>query len=386
VENAVSAAMALPPPERCRNIELLRAVVRPPPDAATQAAVSELRARIGDLRALLRVGRYRDGLEQSGRVLQEARNLGYGPTLAEVLLLQGSLHNDAGRAEAAIESLDEAVWCAELARHDEVAAEAATYIVYTAGYLQPRIELAETWCRHTEMLLRRMGGHDDLWGWYLNNRAAMRRAQGDLTRAIADARQAIVAKTRAFGADAPDVGISLLNLSGYLVEAGSIHEGIAASERAIDVMTRGLGPEHPKTALALSNHGEWLCRTRRFPEAIEFAERALAIFERETDPTGPFVAHSLWVIGAAACNRGAFDRALPALERARQNREAANAIASELGEVHLALGKTLFDGGVDRERGLELVRRARHEYQQAPRTTFVDGDLAELNRWLTARQ
>ena len=33
VENAVSAAMALPPPERCRNIELLRAVVRPPADA-----------------------------------------------------------------------------------------------------------------------------------------------------------------------------------------------------------------------------------------------------------------------------------------------------------------------------------------------------------------
>ena len=385
VENAVSAAMALPPPERCRNIELLRAVVRPPPDADTQAAVTALRTHIGDLRALLRVGRYRDGLEQCGRVVEEARQMGYGPTLAEVLLIQGSLHNDAGRADAAIEALDEAVWCAELARHDEVAAEAATYIVYTTGYLQARFDLAETWCRHTEMLLRRMGGHDDLWGWYLNNRAAMRKAQGSVAAAIDDARAAIVAKSRGFGPDSHDVGISLLNLSGYLVEAGSIAEGIEASRRAIDALTSGFGPEHPKTALALSNHGEWLYRTGRFPEAVDFASRALAIFERETDPNGPFVAHSLWVIGAAACNMGAFDRALPVLERARENREAANAIAAELGEVHLALGKTLFDGGLDRARGMALVVRARQEYEQAPRTTFVDGDLSELKRWLAAR-
>ncbi len=81
---------------------------------------------------------------------------------------------------------------------------------------------------------------------------------------------------------------------------------------------------------------------------------------------------------------GAFDRALPALERARENREASNAVAAELGEVHLALGRTLFDGGLDRERGMALVLRARQEYQQAPRTTFVDGDLADLNRWLAA--
>jgi tetratricopeptide (TPR) repeat protein len=385
VENAVSAAMALPSPERCRNIELLRAVVRPPADAAAHAAVTALRTLIGDLRALHRVGRYRDALEQCGRVVEEARRLGYGPTLAEVLFVQGTLHTEAGRADAALDSLDEAVWCAELARHDEVAAQAATYIVYTSGYLQARFDLAETWCRHTEMLLRRMGGHDDLWGWYLNNRAAMRKAQGNLAGAIDDARAAIAAKSRAFGPDSHDVGISMNNLSGYLVEAGSIAEGIETSRRGIEVLTNGLGPEHPKTALALSNHGELLCRTRRFAEALDYAHRALAIFERETDPNGPFVAHSLWVIGVSASNAGAFDRALPVLERAREIREDSNAIALELGEVHLALGRALFDGGVDRERGMALVLRARQEYQQAPRTPFVDGDLAELNRWLAAR-
>jgi serine/threonine-protein kinase len=385
VENAVSAALALPPPERCRNIELLRAVVRPPTDPTTQQAVTRLRARIGDLRALWRVGRYREGLEQCAPALEEARRLGYGPTLAEVLLLQGILHNDAGRADAAVACLEEAVWSAELARDDEVAAEAATQLVYTTGYLQTRFDLAEIWCRHTEMLLRRMGEHDDLWGWYLNNRAAMRRAQGDLGRAIDDARAAIAAKSRAFGADSPDVGFTFSNLSGYLVEAGSLGEGIEASQRAIEITTAGLSPAHPKTATALSNHSEWLCRTRSFSQAIGFAERALPIFEREMDPNGLFVAHALWVIGLSAVNLGRFEQALPLLERAQRNREASNVTASELAEVHFALGRTLFDGGVDRARGIELALRARHEYQQAPRTAFVESDLVELNHWLAAR-
>ena len=124
------------------------------------------------------------------------------------------------------------------------------------------------------MLLRRMGEHDDLWGWYLNNRSTMRRAQGNLAQAIDDAREAIAAKGRAFGPGSPDVGISFQNLSGYLVEAGAMQDGIEASARAIDLLAAGLGPDHPKTALALSNHGEWLCRTRNFAEAVGFAERA----------------------------------------------------------------------------------------------------------------
>ena len=386
VENAVGAAMALPAPERCRNIELLRAVVRPPTDAATQAAVTALKTRIGDLRALFRVGRYREGLEQCGPALEDARRVGYGPTLAELLLVQGSFQSEAGRTDAAIACLEEAVWCAELAHDDEIAAEAATYIVFTYGYRQARFDLADTWCRHTEMLLRRMGEHDDLWGWYLNNRSTMRRAQGNLAQAIDDAREAIAAKARAFGPGSPDVGISFQNLSGYLVEAGAIQDGIEASARAIDLLAAGLGPDHPKTALALSNHGECLCRARNFAEAVGFAERALAMFERETDPQGPFVAHALWVIGVCRSNLGQFDRALPALERARRNREVPNALAVELAEVHFALGRTLFDGGTDREQGMELVIRARDEYQRAPRTTLVDADLGELNRWLVARR
>ena len=116
---------------------------------------------------------------------------------------------------------------------------------------------------------------------------------------------------------------------------------------------------------------------------MTFAERALAIFERETDPQGPFVAHALWVIGVSRSNLGQFDRAISALERARKNREVPNALPAELAEVHFALGRTLLDAGVRRGSGEWSSSCARGpSIQQAPRTTFVEADLRELDRWL----
>src|SRR6266700_7301948 len=53
VDNAVSAANGLRGLDRCENIELLRAVVRPPEDAATHAAVNRLRAELAEVRALI---------------------------------------------------------------------------------------------------------------------------------------------------------------------------------------------------------------------------------------------------------------------------------------------------------------------------------------------
>src|SRR5205814_9559090 len=101
---------------------------------------------------------------------------------------------------------------ADLARHDEVAAEAAVHLIYTTGYMQSRFDVTEIWSRHGETLLRRMGGHDQLWGWYFNNRAAVCELQGKLAEAVEDTRRAVEAKERALGKDAPDVALRLGNL------------------------------------------------------------------------------------------------------------------------------------------------------------------------------
>src|SRR5262249_5879960 len=54
VETGVAAAAARGTLERCENIELLRATVRPPADAAARAEVDRLRLALAEVRALCR--------------------------------------------------------------------------------------------------------------------------------------------------------------------------------------------------------------------------------------------------------------------------------------------------------------------------------------------
>jgi eukaryotic-like serine/threonine-protein kinase len=382
VENAVNAANALGTLERCQDIKLLRAIVRPPDDAATRAAVEQLRARLVEVRALFRVGRMASGMEAAVPLVDEARRTGYGPMLAEALVMLGNLQIESANIDGAVTSMDEAVWTAELARHDEVAADAATNLIYLLGYMQSRLDAAEIWSRHAETLLRRMGGHDQLWGWFFNNRAAMREAEGRLTDAIQDSRLAVAAKERALGPDHPDLGGTIGNLANQLAGLGDFAQAIEISQRAVQIVEGGLGPDHPRTAVVLFNHSEFLCRLGRFREARAVAERALKIFERETDPNGTWVTYPLLTLGLSHLGVGLFEEAVLVLERAARIREDIEKTPLRLGEVHFALARALWEGRGDQARGRELAARARQEYQQAPPTPAVKLDLAELDRWL----
>lgn len=114
VENAVSAASALGNLERCENIELLRAVVRPPQDPSTRQEVEALRSRLAEVRALCRVGRIHEGLA-AATLERAARELQYGPLLAEVLVAVCRLPEEQGDMESAARISEEALltrWCA----------------------------------------------------------------------------------------------------------------------------------------------------------------------------------------------------------------------------------------------------------------------------------
>ncbi|HEY1434817.1 MAG TPA: tetratricopeptide repeat-containing protein kinase family protein, partial [Thermoanaerobaculia bacterium] len=384
VENAISAATSLGTLERCQQIELLRAVLRPPQDGPVRAAVDGLRARLVDLRALFRVGRLSTGIEMAAPLVDDARRVGYAPLLAEALLVQGMLLLEGGWLDATLVAIEEAVWTAELARHDEVAAQAATYMIDLTGHLQDRFDVADVWCRHSETLLRRMDGHDQLWGWYFNNRANVLERRGRLAEAIEDDRRAIAAKERALGPDAPDVGISLGNLAQRLVSSGDYAGGLEASARAVEIVTRGLGEEHPLANIFVSNHGEALCRAGRFEEARRMAAQALAIFERETDPNGLRVTYPLFVLGLSELGAGRPERALPALERAAKIRDTLEHTPARLADVHFALGRALCESRGDRGRARRLVEQACREYAVATKTPVDARDLAEAEQWLAA--
>ncbi|HVZ73884.1 MAG TPA: serine/threonine-protein kinase [Polyangia bacterium] len=382
VENAVKAADALGTLERCNDVKLLRALVRPPEDAATRAAVEQVRQRLVDVRALERVGRTTAALEAAAPLAEEARRAGYGPMLAEVLLVYGVLQLHATRSDAVPRTLEDSFHAAVLARHDEAAASAAIHLIYQVGYLQGRFDVGEIWTRYAETLLRRLGGHDLLWGWLYSNRANMREQQGRLDEAVEDARLAIAAKERALGPRAPDVARSLGNLGNHLAFGGDFLAAIDAVERAIEIFSETVGADHPATALVLANKAQFLCRLSRFDDARAAAKQAIGVFERETDPRGLAVTAPLRTLGLCDLGQRRFAEARPLLERAVSIREAIASSPLRLAEVHAPLARALYEDRRSRARGLELARRARDEYARVPVTPVVARDIAELDAWL----
>jgi serine/threonine protein kinase/tetratricopeptide (TPR) repeat protein len=384
VENAVNAANALGGLDRCENVELLRAIVRPPQDPETRDAVSGLRTQLADVRALVRVGRLNDALAASGPVEQGVRGIKYGPLLADFLTMMGSLHIERGAIEEAAVALEEALWTAVPCRHDEAAAEAATQLVYCVGCVQLRFEAAEIWSRMAEVLLQRIGGHDLLWGWLLHNRAGLRESQGRLTDALADARKAAIAKEKALGPDHPDLGYSIGNIALYLDGLGELAEAVEHGRRALQIVQGGLGPDHPRTAVVLSNYSEFLVRIGLFDEAAATAARALSIFERETDRDSLYVTYPLVALGAAQLGAGRVQDALPIYERAHRIRDAKESAAAKRAEAQFGLARALWDAGGDRTRARTLSVAARDAYQQAPATPATQRELAAVEVWLTA--
>jgi serine/threonine protein kinase len=383
VENAVGAANALGKVDRCADVELLRAVVKPPADPATRAEVDRLRTELVGVRVLGSVGHLSEGLKLIGPLAEDARKTGYGPLVAEALCELGNLHIERRDTLAAAVAFEEAVWTAELSRHDTVTATATTQLVYAVGAAQLRFDAGDIWARYAETILRRMDGQEHLWGWFLNNRGAMRHGQGRLEEAVEDTRRAVAAKEKAYGLDSAEVGLSLGNVAMYLEQLGDVSTAVDTMARALGIVEGCLGPDHPRTALILSNYAEILNRLGRHEEGARMSARSLAILESESAPDGVILSYPLTALGMARLGCGDAARALPILQRAAAIRDGSERQAALLGEVHFGLALALAGTGGDLDRARTLALRARNEYLQDGPNPFTTEALRRIDRWLS---
>ncbi len=280
--------------------------------------------------------------------------------------------------------LEEALWTAELCRHDEVVAMAAAQLVYGVGDQQLHFEAAEIWARIAETRLRRMGGHEDLWGWLYNNRGAMRERQGRLQEAIDDARLAVAAKEKFHGPDSTEVGLSLSNIGMYLATTGDLANALTNMQRGISAVEAGVGPDHPRIAALLSNYAEILNQLGRFAEAREMARRALAIFEREAALESSALSYPLMALGLGYLGEGMIEEALPPLERAVVIRDRSEKHLTYLGEAHFALACVLKKASRDAPRARALALAARAEYAVDTANQSSARCLAQIDAWLAA--
>lgn len=382
VKNAVSAVTALANVDRCADLEFLRSAVKPPEDPATREKVSHLRSRLAEVRVLGQVGRLNAATGAVGPLEEEARGIGYGPLLAEVLLESGILLNERLEAQLAAQVMEEAVWTAELCRHDEVAAEAAINLVFITGNSQLRFDAGEIWARHSETILQRIGGHDKLWAWLFNNRGAMRQKQGRIDDCLADTVRAVAAKEKTGGADSPDLAQSLGNMAVLLAQTDKADEALPYLARILQIIDGTLGLDHPRAAVMQSNYAEVLNDVGRFAEAREMSTRALATIEREMRADDLPFTYPLAAFGIACLGEGRTDEAVQALERVVALCDAKETEPSRLGEVHFALARALMAAGTDPRRARLLAERARDEYARAPQVPLVKRELARLEKLL----
>jgi serine/threonine protein kinase/tetratricopeptide (TPR) repeat protein len=378
VENAVSATNSLASLNRCADIPVLRAVVRPPEDPATRARVEDIRQRLADLKARFDAGRWREGLKEGPQLVVEARASGYLPLIAETLAMVGGQRIRLTATQAAADALEEAFWAADASRHDEVRADVAVNLVWVVGYLQTRFAEADRWTKTAEAVLQRLGGHELMHAWLLNNVGAIRELENRKGEALRAHEEALALKEKALGRDHPDVGISEGNLGVVLQDLGRSQEALAHADRAIAVLTQGLGPGHPELATQLSNRGEILNALGRHREARASFERARIIWEKELGIESRNLGYALTGIGESYLAEREAANAVTPLERALKIREAQETEPSRRAETRFALARALWDANQDRARAQSLAHSARDAYAQASIKTKA----AAVSTWL----
>jgi serine/threonine protein kinase/tetratricopeptide (TPR) repeat protein len=381
VENAVSAVNSLGSLDRCADVPLLRAVVRPPEDPNTRALVADLRHQLADLRARFNAGRWKEAMKSAPRLVAEARAVGYQPLVAETLALHGTIlfkSNDTKAAEAA---LTEAFWAADASRHDEVRAEVATNLVYVVGYQAGNFASAQRWSTIAEAVLQRLGGHELLQSWLLNNLGCVYDLRGDRQAQLRAHEKALALKEKALGRDHPDVAVSEGNVSIALAGLGRNQEALTHVDRSILVLETGLGSGHPDLAVQLSNRGEILNNLGRYREARQSFERARVIWERELGLDDRNLGYALTGIGLSYLAEGTPTSALVPLERAYKIRQAQETDPSHRAETLFALARALWDSARDRGRARALANESREAYRKAD----AKARTAEVEAWLRER-
>ena len=419
VGRAVEASHALSSVAHCSQLSLLTAASQPPSDAATRAAVGDVRARLARARAQHHAGMYDQALALATKASRDARAADYPPVEAEALYLLGDLHELATESEKALLA---AYRTAEQAKDDGLRVYIAANLVYAVGYQQARYREGALWGELAAAALARIGGHDDAEATLHLHLAAMLHGQGDdeaaldhvdrglallesmhgpehsdvasalsnrglllaalkrFDEALAVTRQELALTTRLHGPAHPGVAASHNNLALILAATGKADDSLSHLQSALQIWEEALGPSHADVALALGNIAEWHDTRGSLEVALEFHRRALTTWESALGPEDQEVAFALAAVGDLLHRLGRNGEAVPPLERALAIHETlGNARAAA--DTRFALARVLWSAR-QRTRARRLAVAATAGYRSVG--DEAADELAEVTRWLAA--
>ncbi|MEM6989733.1 MAG: tetratricopeptide repeat protein [Myxococcota bacterium] len=401
VQRAVRAVGLLPDPIACRNAAPSGSDPVPP-DPAQEGAVKESRTSLAHARALRRAGRFEDAAAAAQKVVTAADEVGYPPMAVEAQLVLGRSESGLGQYTEARETLSNAHWQAEAHRHDRVAAEAATELVYVLGERSKVPAEAVEWVPHARASITRSGDHGRIEADLLGAIGAAKTTQGEYAEALElfeqslhkrlevygeghyevvstrgnigsvldylgrseearDMLQRVVTETEAaLGPSHPDVARVLGNLAGTQTRLGNNEAARALYERSVAIKTAVLGADHPSLVSTMDGLGV-VCRKLGDNDAARtHHEAALAIGEARLGPEHPSIAGVLINVGQLYMTSGELAAARTALERALKIQRTKYGDTHPItGSSQMALGAlALEEGNADEARRLNAAARA----------------------------
>jgi eukaryotic-like serine/threonine-protein kinase len=375
VENAVSAAAALPTLDRCADVALLRAVVRPPEDAATRKRVDDLRVELAKLIALRDSGQCARAFPKADALIAAARAVGYQPLLAETLFASADMFTNCGGGGETLQRLKEAHVVASASHIDDVAAQAASLIPPIALNRFGQVLVAQEWLLVAQGDVARLSRETLAHAMLAQAEGMMALTEHGYERALMAADRSIAVTRRLLG---PDDLLTITweaNKGNLLETAGKLDQALEADVHARERLEHLLGRDHPRVAALWNNEGEVLNLLGRYDAAEGAYQRAVQLF-RQSGVNADVLAWALTGLGRALLGRMEPASAVAPLEEAQSIRIEKHVPPAQLGETRFALARAVWSGPADRRRALGLAASARSDYGDDKRA------IAEIDAWL----
>ncbi|MCW8985246.1 MAG: serine/threonine-protein kinase, partial [Thermoanaerobaculales bacterium] len=315
---ALDAVLGLEMPEVCADSTALVERLPLPDDEATRTALTELEDRLAAANAEKLAGDYQTALERLNAIAPEARELGYPPTLAEVLILKGYVEAALGLAEDSERSLREAFGAAEQGRDDQAGAVAASNLMWVTGYLQGRFEEADRWSDLAAAKIERLGGDEPVAADYADNRASVLIQAGRHREAIEMQKQALELLSKISGPESLDVAMGMSTMGHALSSIGDYRAAVDYYEDSLALKESHVGPNHPSVGFTAASLSQAYAGLGEYEKAADMSRRALAILEKAFGADDPQLAISLNNLAYSLEGLDQFDEARAIHERSME--------------------------------------------------------------------
>jgi serine/threonine protein kinase/tetratricopeptide (TPR) repeat protein len=379
VDNAVAAASALPALDRCADVPMLRAVIKPPDDPAVRAKLGAAREAVAKVKALGDSGQCERAATAGAAVVAAADASNYLPLEAEAHIAVGRLGETCTDVTKAIGELEDAVFAAEASHHDQISIEANMYLgAFYASRLHDT-RMARNALRHAEAVLARFPGHPILEAWLADVQADVSFNEGRLDEALQRSQKVLALKEAVLGPSHFDVAISASNVALKLHALGRDAEAAPLILRAVDLLTKFFGRDSTRVAVPLVNEAEILTGLGRFADAHAVLDEALMTFKRQK--ASPFY------VGYALLDRGNLEAAERQPRAAVSTLEQSSALLGDqdpliAAQASFALARALWSVSPrERKRSDTLTRNTRAAIVQAPGAAHL---VQEMEIWQTA--